>query len=201
MAQVANVSTQADRSHHAHGGWLLFLGLILIVLGAATIASTRYTLIAGFTAVQLLGILLLAGGLMHVIGSFTGRRWGGFFLSLLGGILYVVLGLMCLRHPGLAMESLTLLIAMLLMVAGITRILTSVAMRFEGWGWTTLSGLISLVLGAGIWAEWPWSGMWVVGTFVGIEMLFAGWSLVMLRSALHNHRQVTGAGPAAIPTA
>lgn len=198
MTQVAGVSAVSGRSHLAHTGWLLFLGLLLIVLGAIAIAVTPFY--TGWFVIQLLSFLLLAGGVVHVIGAFTSLRWRGFFLSLLGGILYIVLGMMCLRHPGLAMESITLLIAMLLMVVGLTRILTSIALRFEEWGWTVVSGLISLVLGAMIWAQWPWSGLWVLGTFVGIEMILAGWSLVMLRWALHNHRQVAGAGPAAMPT-
>jgi uncharacterized membrane protein HdeD (DUF308 family) len=198
MSEVTNASNETEKSH-LHNGWLLFLGVVLIVLGVLAIAVTPF--FTGLVVVQMLGILLVAGGLVQVIQSFTGHHWRGFVLSLLGGILYFVLGLMCLRHPGLAMESLTLLIAMLLMVVGMTRILTSLIVRFEQWGWTALNGLISLVLGAGIWAQWPWSGLWVLGTFVGIEMIFAGWSLVMLRMALHHvNHVIAGSGRPAIPT-
>ena len=76
----------------------------------------------------------------------------------------------------------------------ILRIGLSVAERFEGWGWVLLNGVVSVILGAGIWREWPLSGLWVIGLFVGIEMLFGGLSWVMLGLAVR-----AGATPA-MPT-
>jgi uncharacterized membrane protein HdeD (DUF308 family) len=31
-----------------------------------------------------------------------------------------------------------------------------------------------------IWRQWPVSGLWVIGLFIGIDLIFYGWSLVML---------------------
>jgi uncharacterized membrane protein HdeD (DUF308 family) len=31
-----------------------------------------------------------------------------------------------------------------------------------------------------IWNQWPVSGLWVIGLFVGLDMLSNGWWLVML---------------------
>ena len=42
-----------------------------------------------------------------------------------------------------------------------------------------LNGIITLVLGILIWQEWPETAFRVIGLFVGIDMLFAGWSLVI----------------------
>jgi uncharacterized membrane protein HdeD (DUF308 family) len=47
-----------------------------------------------------------------------------------------------------------------------------------------LNGIISVCLGISIWQQWPYSGLWVIGLFVGIEMLFCGWSWVMLGLAV-----------------
>ena len=43
-----------------------------------------------------------------------------------------------------------------------------------------LHGAVTLALGISIWNKWPADALWVIGLFVGIDMLFNGWSLVML---------------------
>jgi uncharacterized membrane protein HdeD (DUF308 family) len=36
------------------------------------------------------------------------------------------------------------------------------------------------LLGNLIWRQWPVSGLWVIGLFIGIELIFDGWALAML---------------------
>jgi uncharacterized membrane protein HdeD (DUF308 family) len=81
---------------------------------------------------------------------------------------------------------LTLLVAAGLLVGGILRIVLSVVERFDGWGWVLLNGLVSILLGTAIWRQWPLSGLWVIGLFVGIEMLLGGLSWVMLGLAVRS---------------
>jgi len=66
------------------------------------------------------------------------------------------------------------------------RIVMSVFERFEGWGWVFVNGLVSVLLGAAIWRQWPLSGFWVIGLFVGIEMILSGMSWLMLGLALRS---------------
>ena len=96
------------------------------------------------------------------------------------GILYVVAGWMMVTNPQESAVLLTLVIAMFLVFEGVFRIVASLAARYPHWGWVLFNGVISLILGISIWQRWPYSGLWVIGLFVGIEMLFNGWSLVML---------------------
>jgi uncharacterized membrane protein HdeD (DUF308 family) len=58
--------------------------------------------------------------------------------------------------------------------------------RFHGWGWVLANGIVTLILGVLIWREWPESALWVIGMFVGIDMLFAGWSWVMTALAVRS---------------
>jgi uncharacterized membrane protein HdeD (DUF308 family) len=60
--------------------------------------------------------------------------------------------------------------------SGLFRIIVALSERFYGWGWVLLNGIITLVLGILIWRGWPDAAFWVIGLFVGIDMLFAGWS-------------------------
>jgi uncharacterized membrane protein HdeD (DUF308 family) len=160
-----------------HWGWYLALGIVLIVLGTIAIGSTFVMTIA---SVFFFGWLLIIGGVMEVIHAFWHKRWAGFFLDLLTGILYVVAGWMMVTNPQESALLLTLIIAMFLVFEGVFRIVAALAARYPHWGWVLFNGVISLVLGVMIWWQWPYSGLWVIGLFVGIEMLLNGWSLVML---------------------
>jgi len=160
-----------------HWGWYLALGIVLIVLGTIAIGSTFVMTIA---SVFFFGWLLIIGGVMAVIHAFWHKRWAGFFLDLLTGILYVVAGWMMVTNTKESALLLTLVIAMFLVFEGVFRIVAAIAARYPHWGWVMFNGVISLILGIMIWRQWPYSGLWVIGLFVGIEMLLNGWSLVML---------------------
>jgi uncharacterized membrane protein HdeD (DUF308 family) len=95
-------------------------------------------------------------------------------------VLYFIAGVFMIENPVAAAVGWTLLVAACLLVGGILRIVLSVAERFDGWPWMLLSGVIALLLGASIWRQWPLSGQWVIGLFVGVEVLFSGLSWLML---------------------
>ena len=159
---------------------LLAMGVALIVIGAAVVSEPEMTFIATNLVVQLLGVLLVLGGIFQVAGSFWARQWRGFFVHLLSGVIYLVVGVLMIGKTDEAAAAFTLVVACALLVGGVLRIVLSVLQRFDGWGWVLLNGVVSLVLGAAIWRHWPDSGEWVIGLFVGIEMLFGGLSWVML---------------------
>jgi uncharacterized membrane protein HdeD (DUF308 family) len=162
---------------HRHWGLFLLLGILLIVLGMIGIsASGLFTL----ASVVFFGWLLVISGAGVVIHAFCVSRWSGFFLQLLSGLLYLIVGWILVARPGLGALTLTLVFAISLVVQGAFRIGAAVSTRMDGWGLLLLSGIVTLVLGLMIWNEWPLSGLWVIGLFVGIELLFYGWWLVSL---------------------
>jgi uncharacterized membrane protein HdeD (DUF308 family) len=112
--------------------------------------------------------------------AFWRKQWRGFFLDLVTGVLYAVAGFLMVAEPLAAAASLTLLIAMLLLIGGIFRIVVALSGHLDHWGWVLLNGVITAALGVMIWRQWPSSALWVIGMFIGIEMIFYGWSLVML---------------------
>jgi len=94
--------------------------------------------------------------------------------------------LIMIGNPAASALILTLLLAMFFMVAGLFRIITALSMRFPSWGWRLFDGIIALLLGILLWAQWPVSGFWAIGMFIAIYLIFSGWSCVML--ALEAHR-------------
>ena len=87
---------------------------------------------------------------------------------------------------------LTLLLGIALMVGGIGRIFLAWHMRGAGkpWGWVVVSGIISLLLGAMIIAQWPYSGLYVLGIFLGIDLIFIGSSWFTIGLALKRRHAV-----------
>lgn len=161
-------------------GWFLALGVALVFFGTIALGSS---VLATLASVVFFGWLLLFAGAVEAVQAFWQRKWGGFFLHLLSGILSVVVGLIIVANPGAGALVLTLVLAVFFMVAGMFRIIAPLVMRFPHWGWMLLSGLVSLMLGILIWQQWPVSGLWVIGTFIGIDLIFSGWTWIMLSLA------------------
>ena len=71
----------------------------------------------------------------------------------------------------------------------------------KGWGWPLVGGIISIILGLLIIAQWPISGFWVIGLFVAIEMIVSGWSYIFVALAARQAgTSVSGQAPSqAVP--
>jgi uncharacterized membrane protein HdeD (DUF308 family) len=167
------------------GNWLWFVlvGVALVVLGTLAIGSA---FIASLAAAVAIGALILMGGVAESLGAFWCRAWSGFFLHLLMGVLSIFVGILFLRAPVNALLALTLLVAFFLMVGGTFKIVAALSYRFAAWGWPLLSGIIDLVLGIMIWQEWPASALWVIGLFLGINMVFRGFNWIALGLAFRS---------------
>lgn len=144
----------------------------MIVIGSASVAT--------LFSVVLFGFLLVGAGLVQIVQAILAREWHGLFISLLLAILYTVTGVLCITKPALAAIDLTFLIAAFCFIGGLFKIIASCVMRFASWGWVFFNGLVTFFLGVLIYAEWPLSGLWLIGTFVGIDMLLSGWSWLLL---------------------
>ena len=166
-------------------GWFVALGVALIVVGIAAIASP---VVATLTTVTVFGVLLLAGGIVELASMVWVRRWGAFFHHLLSGLLYLFLGLVLLDRPGLGAAGYTLILAVFFVASGVARTVFAIANRFPGRGWTIFSGVVSVLLGLMIWRELPEAALWVIGTFVGIELVFNGMTWLMLGLAVRRLR-------------
>ena len=172
-------------------GWLLALGILMIILGVVAMATP---VVATIAIQVMLGWLLVISGIAEGIHAFMVKEWRGFLLELLSAVLYLGVGLLLLVDPLKGALALTLILAVFLLVEGIFKIITALRVRdHRGWGWLLASGIVSVVLGVLIWKQWPTSGLWVIGLLVGIQLLFTGWSLVMLALVARGHRQAMAA--------
>lgn len=151
--------------------WFLGIGILLILLGAVAIGYAKW---ATEVTVVLLGLLLLGAGILQMLSTTYASKWSGFPLALLLGLFYVIAGALCIFKPLQTASALSLLIAALLLIGGIFRLVSALRLRFDNWGWVVVNGLVSVFLGLLILAEWPASGIWVIGLFIGIDLIFIG---------------------------
>lgn len=183
--QIYRTRRQELQALRHHWVWFLALGIGMAVIGTIAVG---FACIATVTvaATYLFGFLMIGGGIAEVISSFSAGRWSGTLIHLLIGVLYIVAGLLVIDQPLESAVTLTLLIALFLMISGIFRVVYALSERFTGWGWVLLNGVITLLMGLLIYKQWPTSGLWVIGLFVGIDMILNGWGWIMLAIGLRN---------------
>lgn len=158
-------------------GWVLGLGIVLVVLGTVALGSAVFVTLA---TVVFFGWLMMFGGLLQVANAYAYRGWSGFFIDMLAGLLSLVVGFLMVAHPAATAITLTILIACFLIFGGLFRIAIALMIPFHYRIWMLLHGAVNVALGMMIWRQWPLDGLLVIGLFVGIDLIFNGWSLIML---------------------
>jgi uncharacterized membrane protein HdeD (DUF308 family) len=141
---------------------------------------------ATVTSMVFFGWLLALSSIIEFADAFMVGNWAGFFQHLLAAILFGVVGVMMLSKPVISAEAVTYLMAMFFLIAGLYQLVASMWTHLPGWGWQAVNGIVSSILGGLVLAEWPVSGLWAIGLFVGIDLVFAGWSWIALALDLHK---------------
>ncbi len=165
--------------HHvrSHWWWFLLLGILLLACGTSALA---FPLLGSLVAISVLSAVLMVAGVVMLVGAFWTGKWSGFLVNVLVGLLYVAAGFVISEKPIVSMEVVTIYVAVSFMVMGIFRIVAAMTLRFPQWGWMLLNGCVTFLLGLIIFRHLPLDALWVIGLLVGIEMIFSGWTWIML---------------------
>jgi uncharacterized membrane protein HdeD (DUF308 family) len=173
---MAPIPVLGDLIHN--WGWLLAQGILLVVLGTIGLGLTFWLTLA---TVFIFGLFLFIGGGVQIFQAFKCRGWQSVLWHVLIAILYVLAGLSIMADPLVASTLFTLLLAGALVGIGVVRIIMAFQLRgVKNWGWPLIGGIAAIILGFMILARWPISGLWVIGLFVAIEMIFSGWSYIII---------------------
>lgn len=168
----------------AKWGWILALGIIYVIVGFIALGSVVMATAAG---VLVVGIMMIIAGVAEVINAFQIKEWVRFVLWLLLGALYIIAGFVAFENPLLAAAVLTLVLGVALIVSGIMRMILAFSMK-EGmpWIWVLLSGVVTLLLGLIILSRWPVSSFYVLGIFLGVDLVIAGASWIGIALGLRK---------------
>jgi len=177
-AQQASTQIPAEITHN--WGWFLLFGIGLLILGIVAIVRS---VAATVVSMLFFGWLLLIGAGIEIVQTIMAGRETGMFQHLAAAVLFGVVGFLIVWRPVASAEILTLLMGAFFLVSGLFQIVAPVMSALPDWGWHTLNGIITVLLGFLVLAQWPVSGLWVIGMFVGIDLFFYG--IAWIAVALH----------------
>ncbi len=169
--------------------WFLALGIVMALVGTAAVSYSCLATLT-VTVTWIFGFILLGSGIAEFVNAFWVGRWSGLLFHALIGVMYALVGLMIIEQPARAAIQITLVIALFLMFSGALRVVFAAVERFPGWGWVIFNGVIAFALGLMIYKQWPLSGAWVIGLFIGIDLILNGWTWIMLAIALSRADKV-----------
>jgi uncharacterized membrane protein HdeD (DUF308 family) len=152
--------------------WSIGLSVLMLLSGVLAIVIPQ---VAGIAVLVVIAWLLIFSGAAHLVFAWHTRTAGGLVWELLLGILYIFVGVYSLLHPVEGLASLTLVLAIYLFAEGVLEFILALRLRpMPGSNWLLFDGIVTLILAILIWRSWPSSTEWVIGTLVGISMLFSG---------------------------
>jgi uncharacterized membrane protein HdeD (DUF308 family) len=163
--------------HRLHDKWgsIVAFGILLIVLG---LAAAAFAIAATKTTVVVNGVVFLIAGIAEIGVGMQSQAWARFFFWVIGGLLYLIAGLICVFNPDLASVILTLMLGAGLVAAGIVRIILGFQLPADHpRAMVLLAGAVTVLLGLIIIGHWPKDSVEVLGTLLGVDLLFhgAGW--------------------------
>ena len=162
--------------------WSIVLATLMIVAGILGIILPSAV---GIAVTILIAWLLIASGILHIIYAWSAGRPQAVIWELLVGLVYLAIGLYVLARPVMGLAGLTLALGAYLFVEAILEFIQSFRLRMiPGAGWFLFDGVISLIIALMIWATWPSSIGWVLGTLVGVTMFVRGISRLAISLAL-----------------
>jgi uncharacterized membrane protein HdeD (DUF308 family) len=180
------VTDPETNEQNINARWLIVLAVLTIVLGLVTIAYPLFATVASTLAV---GWIFIIAGITQIVYAFQSKGAGQIVWKLILGILYLLAGIFVLVNPIEGALSLTVVIGATIFVQGIIQ--TSMAFQLRrispNWGGMLASGITGIILGISIGSNIPATAPWLLGTLVGINLLFDGvWMLTLTSGRTWN---------------
>jgi uncharacterized membrane protein HdeD (DUF308 family) len=167
-----------------NSGWSIVWGVLLLICGILAIALPWAS---GIGVVIVVAWLIIFSAVWHLIYAFHTHSVGGFIWQLLLAIIYGIAGVVLLWNPLAGLVTLTLILGIFLLIESILEFaLYFNVRRTVRAGWILFDAIVTLVLAILIWSQWPTSSVWVLGTLMGISLIFSGISRLMLSSAMRR---------------
>lgn len=185
VIHMHKMETQSHKNiiHDNFGMYVLF-GTLLIIVGVIVAGSFMFVALA---STFLFGMFLLISGIVLVLQSFVSGKWSTFLVHLFGGILLIGSGFLIAMNPSFGLGAFTLLLSLVFLSIGISKMVTSAAEKDAGWGWDFSGGIIIFALGIVIWRFPISSSIGMVGLFLGLGIISTGITELISGITLHKN--------------
>jgi len=166
-------------------------------LGALGILGMAYLVTATVSSMTFYGGMLVAAAAIECVNAVLVGRWSGFFLHLVGALLFGVTGFLLVMYPASSAESIAALMGAFFIVGGMFEVIAPLFMNLPGRGWHVLSGATAVTFGTLVLAQWPFSGQEAIGTFISIDLLLRGltWTVFAIGLGVTSHVNASQARP------
>jgi uncharacterized membrane protein HdeD (DUF308 family) len=184
---VIQMALNFTEEFHEHWWSVLIEGIFLLVLGSVAIAAP---FLAGIVITVLVGWLLIFVGLLGLWSSWSMRRVKGQGWEILSSIVAIMAGAAFFAWPIGGLVSLTLVLGAYLIVDGVATIALAVQHRrakTRNWGWLLVNGILDLFVATAIVTLLPGVEAWLVGIIVGVDLIFAGISVIAMGWSARVH--------------
>jgi len=179
----AALGTAMERLRH-RWAWFVALGVLAAVLGVLALGMVVH---ATLTTVFIIAIFMILAGGSEIIIGLTAKTWAREFLFVIAGLFYIVAGAFALARPGPAAVILTLLLGSALVVAGVTRAFIGMHMASHARTMVVLGGGVTALVGLFVIVGWPANSLVILGTLLGVDLLFTGVMWIGFGLRLRTH--------------
>ncbi|MEE3716761.1 DUF308 domain-containing protein [Tumidithrix elongata RA019] len=165
--------------------WLAPIAILTIVLGMIAIAFPFFVTIA---STLLFGWIFIFAGIAQIAFVLQSREEGQVVWKMILGFLYLLAGILVIINPLEGVLAFTLVLGFTIFMQGIIQVSIAFQMRWisSNWGWMLVSGMIGIIFGIFVWSTSPVSAAWLIGTLIGINLLFDGIWMFTLYSGERN---------------
>jgi uncharacterized membrane protein HdeD (DUF308 family) len=191
MTTINRTSALSEAFAEARAKWGWFVALGIVFIGAGVIAVGNL-LLATLATVYYVGALMVVASIIQIVQSFRVKSWAGFVLWLLSGVLYAAAGITTFLNPLLASFIFTLLLVLLAVAAGVSRICLGFRTSSEsGWGWIVASGVVTTIAGLTFLLGWPVNSLWLLGLILSVDLIFQGCAFIAFGLRLRTAHEET----------
>lgn len=185
MSEISNpgIDPEMSRLVKKSWKWLMVIGVLTLLLGfVGVVMNATMTIVS----ILFVGFFVLFGGVIHFIDALITEGWKNKILPALIAVMYITTGILMIKYPAASAAWFTLFIGAFLLIVGGFRSWIGIQMQGEvkGWGWTVCSGVIAILLGILIFAQWPVSGLWMIGLFISLELIMHGAATIAVAFAV-----------------
>ncbi|MFT2796340.1 DUF308 domain-containing protein [Serratia sp. N21D137] len=166
---------------------VLFLAVLFLLCGTLCLLIPVYS---GIALSYLIGSLFVISGIYSFVSAFAFiKNTSSFFSLLLFGIIYVFLGVSFLSSPMIGMNILSMLICILFLLGGLSRLTTAFNnSEMIGRYWCIFIGILDFAI-AFLWLSAGENTSYLLTVMlIGLEMVLTSWFFFMLNYGLNHHK-------------
>jgi uncharacterized membrane protein HdeD (DUF308 family) len=173
---------------------LIATGVAMIVFGVLAILAP---LASGLLFDMVFGALFIGAGIVELIDALRAGTWQRGVLLALAGLVTLAAGVLYIGRPVVGLVVLTVVFLAYLVFVGAFRLVMAFQLPRGAPGrfWAFASGVVALVLAYLCVGQMPNISLWLIGTYVGVSLIFAGVARISLARGFRRATNLLSAPP------